>query len=143
MLHWGVLRFLGYHQLSFVVDTGDLFNECLLCGGGCGPGDVELFAHGEKDSAPQSVFLALVGEIPLGIFHVQPSLQAIYVAGFLKPVYHENTEFTTLAGSQHSRPLPLVSRCVGLRQPPPPCSPPRDLQGLCADFRSSGQSTKV
>lgn len=62
--------------------------------------------------------------------------------GLLKPVYHASDEVTTLVGSQRSRLVPLVSRCVGLHQPPPPCAPPRDLRGLCADFRGSGRPTK-
>ena len=56
---------LPFGQFSLIVDTGDLFDKCLLCGGGCGPRDIELFAHGEKSSVPQPVFLALMGEMSL------------------------------------------------------------------------------
>lgn len=48
-------------KLPLIVDTGNLFNKSLLGWRGCGPRDVGLFAHGEKDSVPQSVFFYAQG----------------------------------------------------------------------------------
>ena len=84
-----------------------------------------------------------MGEIPLGVFHVRPSLQAICAAGFLKPVYHDSAVFTTQEAAKLSRPVPLVRRCVASWRMGSVTAPAGPLKGIVADFRSSGQSTKV
>ena len=135
-------RKLPFCQLSLIVDTGDLFDKCLLCGGGCGPRDIELFAHGEKSSVPQPVFLTLMGEIPLGVFHVRPSLQAICAVGFLKPVYHDSAVFTTQEAAKLSQPLPLVSRCVASWRMGRATAPAQSFEGILAGFGEVGSRRK-
>ena len=83
-----------------------------------------------------------MGEIPLGVFHVRPSLQAICAAGFLKPVYHDSTVFTTQEAAKLSRPVPLVRRCVASWRMGSATAPAGPLEGILADLQGRWQSTK-
>ena len=69
----GLRRHISFRRVSLIIDSGNLFNESLLLLAGFRPRHAELSAHRKKGAIPQSVFFRFMCEIPLRVFHCQPS----------------------------------------------------------------------
>ena len=66
-------RHISFYRFSLIIDSGNLLNESLLLPAGFRPRHAELSAHRKKSVIPQSVFFRFMREVPLRVFHCQPS----------------------------------------------------------------------
>ena len=66
-------RHILFCRFSLIIDSGNLLNESLLLLTGFRPRHTELSAHRKKGALPSSVFLRFMREVPLRVFHCQPS----------------------------------------------------------------------